>query len=237
MQGLDKLKKSKNIVFFGGAGTSTESGIPDFRSSGGLYSVTPEEWLSSRYLYQKTQDFYKFYKDHMLYPDAQPNKGHKVLSQWEKEGRLLGVITQNIDGLHQKAGSKNVVELHGSVLRNYCDSCNKKYSLEQIIEKPGIPYCDDCQALIRPDVVLYGEGLDNGVVSKAIDLLARADVLIVAGTSLVVYPAAGMLQYFGGDEIIMINKGSTSYDSRASLVLRKGFSQDMGYLDSVIKEG
>lgn len=235
MTSLEKIKVSKKILFFGGAGTSTESGIPDFRSSGGIYSIAPEEWLSSRYLYKHTDKFYDFYKSQMLYPNAKPNRGHEILSRWEKEGRLLGVITQNIDGLHQKAGSKNVVELHGSVERNYCQTCSKTYSLEEVIEKEGTPRCN-CGGLIRPDVVLYGEMLDDGVVSKAIDLLNQAELLIVAGSSLVVYPAAGMLQYFGGDDIIMINKGATSYDSRASLVLRNGFSQDMEYLDQIIRE-
>lgn len=234
MSSIKKLKESKKILFFGGAGTSTESGIPDFRSSGGIYSIAPEEWLSSRYLNNHTDRFYDFYKAQMLYPNAKPNKGHDILSSWEREGRLLGTITQNIDGLHQKAGSKNVVELHGSVERNYCQICLKTYSLAEIIEKNGTPRCQ-CGGLIRPDVVLYGEMLDDGVVSKAIELLNQAELLIVGGTSLVVYPAAGMLQYFGGNDIIMINKGTTPYDARASLVLRNGFSQDMEYLDQVIR--
>ncbi len=228
------LKTSRKIVFFGGAGTSTESGIPDFRSSGGLYSIAPEEWLSSSYLYNRTDDFYSFYKDKMLYPQAQPNRGHRILAQWEKEGRLLGIITQNIDGLHQKAASERVVELHGSVERNYCDSCKRRYSLEDIVQKPGVPHCQ-CGGLIRPDVVLYGEMLDDRVVSQAISLMEKAELLIVGGTSLVVYPAAGMLHYFNG-KVIMINKGATSQDARAELILRRGFSQDMKYLDSLIQE-
>lgn len=235
MQTLNLLKQTNKILFFGGAGTSTESGIPDFRSSGGIYSKAPEEWLSSTYLYNHSQEFYDFYKSTMLYPDAKPNHGHEILSQWEEKGRLLGVITQNIDGLHQKAGSKNVVELHGSVQRNYCDVCRKKYSLGNILSQSGIPYCT-CGSMIRPDVVLYGEMLNENVIGQAIDLLSRAELLIVGGTSLVVYPAAGMLQYYRGKEIIMINKGSTSYDNRSSLVLRNGFAEDMAYLDEQMKK-
>lgn len=235
MQTLTLLKQTDKILFFGGAGTSTESGIPDFRSSGGIYSKAPEEWLSSTYLYNHSGEFYDFYKSTMLYPDAQPNRGHEILAEWEEQGRLLGVITQNIDGLHQRAGSKNVVELHGSVERNYCDICKKKYSLRDILAQAGIPHCS-CGGMIRPDVVLYAEMLDEGVISRAVDLLRRAELLIVGGTSLVVYPAAGMLQYFAGEEIIMINKGTTSYDNRADLVLRNGFAQDMAYLDAQMKE-
>ncbi|NLY37136.1 MAG: NAD-dependent protein deacylase [Tissierellia bacterium] len=235
MQTLDLLKRTNKILFFGGAGTSTESGIPDFRSSGGIYSKAPEEWLSSTYLYHHSQEFYDFYKSTMLYPYARPNAGHEILSKWEDEDRLLGVITQNIDGLHQRAGSKNVVELHGSVQRNYCDLCGQKYSLEDILSQPGIPYCS-CTGMIRPDVVLYGEMLDEDVIQRAIELLSRAELLIVGGTSLVVYPAAGMLQYFTGKDIIMINKGSTSYDKRSTLVLRNGFAQDMAYLDKQIRD-
>lgn len=229
---LELLRRTRKIVFFGGAGTSTESGIPDFRSSDGLYSKSPEEWLSSDYLYRHTDEFYRFYKENMLYPDAKPNLGHKILAKWEEEGRLLGIITQNIDGLHQLAGSKKVVELHGSVLRNYCEACKKSYSLQEIIDQPGTPHCNSCHGLIRPDVVLYGEMLDRQVIEDAVKLLREAELLIVGGTSLVVYPAAGMLQYYGGDKIIMINKGSTSYDGRADLVLRNGFVADMQYLDA-----
>lgn len=227
------LKTSRKILFFGGAGTSTESGIPDFRSSGGIYSISPEEWLSSNYLYQKTEDFYRLYKSHMLYPDARPNEGHRLLASWEEEGRLLGVITQNIDGLHQKAGSKRVVELHGSVERNYCESCGRSYSLEEIIKKEGVPHCQ-CTGLIRPQVVLYGEALDDKAILRAIEMLQQAELLIVGGTSLVVYPAAGLLGYFKG-KIIMINKAATSQDARADLVLRSGFSKDMAYLDSLMR--
>ncbi|HZK09580.1 MAG TPA: NAD-dependent protein deacylase [Clostridia bacterium] len=230
MQTLKLLKETNKIVFFGGAGTSTESGIPDFRSAGGIYSKAPEEWLSSTYLYRHSEDFYDFYKKTMLYPDAKPNRGHEILQEWEEKGKLLGIITQNVDGLHQKAASKNVVEIHGSVERNYCELCRKRYSLQDVIDQEGIPYCS-CGQMIRPDVVLYGEMLNDRVVQKATNLLRKAELLIVGGTSLVVYPAAGMLQYFGGDHIIMINKGSTSYDRRANLVLRNGFSEDMIYLD------
>lgn len=228
---IDLLKNSKKIVFFGGAGTSTESGIPDFRSAGGLYAKAPEEWLSSTYLYRHTDEFYRFYKENMLYPDAKPNEGHQILAKWEQEGRLLGVITQNIDGLHQLAGSKKVVELHGSVLRNYCEHCRKEYGLEDILSQQGTPYCTKCQGLVRPDVILYGEMLKQYEIEEAVRLLRQAELLIVGGTSLVVYPAAGMLQYFGGDKIIMINKGATGYDTRADLVMRNGFVADMKELD------
>lgn len=236
MDVVDVLKNTKKILFFGGAGTSTESGIPDFRSSGGLYSKAPEEWLSSTYLYHHTDEFYTFYKDNMLYPDAKPNAGHEILAKWEQEGRLLGVITQNIDGLHQLAGSKRVVELHGSVLRNYCDRCKKDFSLEDVLAQEGTPYCTECNGLIRPDVVLYGEMLNQQAIEEAAYLLSEAELLIVGGTSLVVYPAAGMLRYFGGEKIIMINKGATSYDGRADLVMRNGFVQDMQELDRLLHE-
>ncbi len=236
MDVVDVLKNTKKILFFGGAGTSTESGIPDFRSSGGLYSKAPEEWLSSTYLYHHTDEFYTFYKDNMLYPDAKPNAGHEILAKWEQEGRLLGVITQNIDGLHQLAGSKRVVELHGSVLRNYCDRCKKDFSLEDVLAQEGTPYCTECNGLIRPDVVLYGEMLNQQAIEEAAYLLSEAELLIVGGTSLVVYPAAGMLRYFGGEKIIMINKGATSYDGRADLVMRNGFVQDMQELDRLLRE-
>lgn len=236
MDVVDVLKNTKKILFFGGAGTSTESGIPDFRSSGGLYSKAPEEWLSSTYLYHHTDEFYTFYKDNMLYPDAKPNAGHEILAKWEQEGRLLGVITQNIDGLHQLAGSKRVVELHGSVLRNYCDRCKKDFTLEDVLAQEGTPYCTECNGLIRPDVVLYGEMLNQQAIEEAAYLLSEAELLIVGGTSLVVYPAAGMLRYFGGEKIIMINKGATSYDGRADLVMRNGFVQDMQELDRLLRE-
>lgn len=234
MQVLERLKLSRRILFFGGAGTSTQSGIPDFRSSEGIYKKTPEEWLSTSYLHKYPDDFYAFYKSTLLYPEAKPNPGHKILRKWEEEGRLLGIITQNIDGLHQKAGSQKVLELHGSVERNYCERCKKTYSLQDILAHSGTPHCS-CGSMIRPDVVLYGESLDTHVVEKAIHLLERAELLIVGGTSLVVYPAAGMLQYFRGRDVIMINRGDTPYDRRAGLVLRTGFAEDMVYLDKQIE--
>ena len=218
------VEKSENIVFFGGAGVSTESGIPDFRSVDGLYNqkykYAPEYILSSRFFYNNTEEFYEFYKDKMLYLKAKPNNAHKILSELEKIGKVKAVITQNIDGLHQAAGSKNVLELHGSVYRNYCLKCNKFYDIEYIISSEGVPICD-CSNIIKPDVVLYGENLNENILLKSVEYISKADVLIVGGTSLGVYPAAGLLNYFKGNYLILINKSITPLDKKADLVIRK----------------
>ena len=207
-----RLEKAKNIVFFGGAGVSTESGIPDFRSVDGLYNqkykYPPEIMLSSDFFYSHTDEFYRFYFDKMIYTDAEPNAAHIKLAEWERTGKLKAVVTQNIDGLHQKAGSKTVYELHGSVHRNRCIHCGKRFGLDDILkQKPSVPRCE-CGGVIKPDVVLYGEGLPERTVLSAIDAIASADMLIVGGTSLAVYPAAGFIRYFNGDpdNLIVINK-------------------------------
>ena len=214
---------SKRIVFFGGAGVSTESGIPDFRSTDGLYNqkyaYPPETILSRSFFEMRPKEFYEFYRDKMLCLDAKPNKAHLKLAQLEKKGVLTAVVTQNIDGLHQKAGSKSVFELHGSVHRNYCMECGKFYPPEFILSSKGIPKCE-CGGIIKPDVVLYEEGLDTATVNGALREISSADTLIVAGTSLTVYPAAGFLDYFRGKELVLINRDPTSADSRATLVIR-----------------
>ena len=219
----DWVSQSHNIVFFGGAGVSTESGIPDFRSVDGLYkkknAYPPETILSHTFFQEHTEEFYRFYQDKMLALEAKPNAAHLKLAQWEKNGRLKAVITQNIDGLHQAAGSQNVLELHGSVHRNYCTKCGKFFDAHYMKAAQGVPYCDACGGLIKPDVVLYEEGLDMDVLEKAVAYIAQADVLIVGGTSLVVYPAAGLIRYYKGHKLILINKGSTSYDSTANLII------------------
>ena len=213
-ESIRKLKElldgSDNIVFFGGAGVSTESGIPDFRSVDGLYhqkfSYPPETMLSHTFFEQHTQEFFDFYRAKMLALDAQPNAAHRKLAQWEQEGRLKAVITQNIDGLHQKAGSREVLELHGSVLRNHCTRCGKFYGVERIVNSTGVPRCD-CGGVIKPDVVLYEEALDEDVMARAIHYIRQADVLLIGGTSLVVYPAAGLVTYYRGSKLAVINKG------------------------------
>lgn len=216
------IDESSNIVFFGGAGVSTESNIPDFRSTDGLYNQTykypPETIISATFFWHKTEEFYEFYKDRMLYPDAKPNKAHYKLAELEKAGKLLAVVTQNIDGLHQTAGSQKVYELHGSVLRNYCTKCHKFHSLEEVKNTKGVPYCE-CGGLIKPDVVLYEEGLDNATLSGAVHAIAQADTLIIGGTSLVVYPAAGLIDYFHGKHLILINRDATSRDKQAELCI------------------
>lgn len=216
------IDNSKRIVFFGGAGVSTESGIPDFRSVDGLYNqkydVPPETILSHTYFVRHTEKFFDFYRDKMLCLDAKPNKAHLKLAELENAGKLSAVVTQNIDGLHTAAGSKTVYELHGSVHRNYCVKCGKFYSAEYILTSKGIPKCE-CSGIIKPDVVLYEEGLDDATVTGAVNSIANADTLIIAGTSLTVYPAAGMIRYFGGDNLILINRDSTPMDSAASLVI------------------
>lgn len=216
------VASSDNIVFFGGAGVSTESGIPDFRSKDGLYNqkydYPPEEILSHTFFVRKTEEFYKFYRDKMNSLKYQPNVTHLKLAELEKAGKLKAVITQNIDGLHQKAGSQNVLELHGSVLRNYCTKCKKFHSAEAVFEDSGIPKCE-CGGVIKPDVVLYEEALNNDVVDKSIAAIRAADLMIVAGTSLTVYPASGLINYFRGKNLVLINRDSTPYDNKADLVI------------------
>ena len=216
------ISKSSNIVFFGGAGVSTESGIPDFRSSDGLYSAkykhSPEVMVSHSFFKTNTEEFFDFYKNKMIFPDAMPNAAHKKLAELEKEGKVKAVITQNIDGLHQKAGSRNVLELHGSVHRNYCMKCGKFHDVNFIIKSKGIPKCL-CGGIVKPDVVLYEESLDSEIIEKSVHFIEHADVLIVGGTSLVVYPAAGLINYFKGSKLVLINKSSTSMDRRADLVI------------------
>lgn len=217
------IDESNNIVFFGGAGVSTESGIPDFRSVDGLYhqkyDYPPEEILSHTFFERHTDYFYKFYRDKMLCLDAQPNAAHLKLAELERAGKLSAVVTQNIDGLHQKAGSKNVLELHGSTLRNYCVQCGRFFTAEYMVNTSGIPHCDECGGLIKPDVVLYEESLDSNVINASVAAISSADCLIVAGTSLVVYPAAGFIRYFKGRHFVLINKTPTSADSLADLVI------------------
>ncbi|MBQ6411888.1 MAG: NAD-dependent protein deacylase [Ruminococcus sp.] len=226
MDKLDKLKEiingAKRIVFFGGAGVSTESGIPDFRSADGLYhqkyDYPPEEILSHTFFMRKPEEFFRFYRDKMLCLTAKPNKAHLKLAQWEKEGKLRSVVTQNIDGLHQAAGSVRVHELHGSVLRNHCMKCGKFYGVEKIAQSEGVPTCE-CGGIIKPDVVLYEEALPEDTVMQALDDIRSADVLIVAGTSLTVYPAASYIRYFGGDHMILINRDAAPSDHTADLVI------------------
>ena len=220
--------KSSHIVFFGGAGVSTESGIPDFRSVDGLYHLKydypPETILSHSFFLKKTGEFYDFYRDKMIYLDALPNTTHKKLAEWESEGKLEGIVTQNIDGLHQQAGNKKVFELHGSIHRNYCTKCHKFFSVDEILHSEGIPHCE-CGGIIKPDVVLYEEGLDDTVIDGAVRALKNADLLIVGGTSLSVYPAAGMLQYFKGGTLALINKSPTPYDAKADILIQKGLGE------------
>ncbi len=226
MSGLEQLKQwiaeSNNIVFFGGAGVSTESGIPDFRSVDGLYNqqydYPPETIISHSFYRRNPKEFYRFYKNKMLFPDAKPNAAHLVLAKLEQQGKLQAVITQNIDGLHQAAGSREVMELHGSVHRNYCSRCGKFYSLADIMAMDGVPYCE-CGGIVKPDVVLYEEGLDDGILSKSVSYIRHADVLIIGGTSLTVYPAAGLINYYQGNKLVLINKSVTPMDAQADLVI------------------
>lgn len=221
------IDNSKHIVFFTGAGVSTGSGIPDFRSQDGLYnqkySLPPEEIISHHYFEENPEEFFKFYKDKMLYLDAKPNIVHTFIAECENKGKSLGVVTQNIDGLHTAAGSKHVYEIHGSVLRNYCEKCHKFFSAEYIKNSKGIPTCDKCGGIIKPDVVLYEEGLSEPVLNGAIAAIQSADTMIVLGTSLVVYPAAGLLRYFGGKNLVLINRDATPYDNAADLVINTTF--------------
>lgn len=222
---------AENIVFFGGAGVSTASGIPDFRGSGGLYTdyesedEPPETVLSGAYLCRYPERFFAYYKTHMLYPGAEPNDAHYALAELERCGKLRALITQNIDGLHREAGSRNVIELHGSVKRNYCTHCGREYPLSFILESDGVPRCKRCGALVRPDVVLYGEGLDGGSYGAAEDAIAEADILIVGGTSLTVQPAASLVEVFCGEHMIIINRTPTPYDDYAEFVIREPIEQ------------
>ena len=227
------IEESDNIVFFGGAGVSTESGIPDFRSTDGLYhqqyDYPPETILSHTFYRRKPEEFFRFYRDKMLALDAKPNAAHLKLAQWEKEGKLKAVITQNIDGLHQAAGSKKVLELHGSVLRNYCEKCHKLYDAHYILNSKGVPRCE-CGGPIKPDVVLYEEGLDMQTMQEAISFISQADVLIIGGTSLVVYPAAGLIDYYRGSKLVLVNKTPTARDSVADLVVAGSIGEIFGSL-------
>lgn len=222
------VNESNNIVFFGGAGVSTESGIPDFRSKDGLYNqkykYPPEEILSHTFFINHTEEFFKFYKEKLNSLKYEPNVTHIKLAELEKDGKLKAVVTQNIDGLHQKAGSKNVYELHGSVLRNYCMKCHKFYDAEYVFNSSGVPKCS-CGGIIKPDVVLYEEALDEETLEKSVYAIANADLLIVAGTSLTVYPASGLINYFRGKNLVLINRDTTPFDNRADLVINKSLGK------------
>ncbi len=236
---LDLIRSSERIVFFGGAGTSTESGIPDFRSENGLYHAKtvygyPPEQLISRSFFDRHQPlFYKYYRENLIWPDAEPNALHRALATLEDRGKLAGIVTQNIDGLHQKAGSRVVHEIHGSIRRNYCVGCGKRFDLEAFLALEGeVPTCPTCGNVVRPDVVLYEDGLDHDVLTEAVQLIASADLLIVGGTSLVVYPAAGLIDYYRGDNLVLINKSATAYDGRANLV----YNQPIGAFFASVME-
>ena len=237
-QKIDRLRElvegSDNIVFFGGAGVSTESGIPDFRSQDGLYAqkykYPPETIVSHTFYRQRPEEFFEFYKEKMIAPDAQPNAAHLKLAELEQRGKLKAVITQNIDGLHQKAGSKKVLELHGSVLRNYCEKCHTFYDVNYILKSEGVPVCEKCGGRVKPDVVLYEEGLDMGILNEAVRCISEADMLIIGGTSLVVYPAAGPIDYYRGNKLVLINKSATSRDAQADLVIDGKIGEVLGAL-------
>ena len=228
---ISVIRESDNIVFFGGAGVSTESNIPDFRSANGLWNeklqinFTPEQLVSHTFFVKYPEEFFKFYKDKLIYPDAQPNAAHKALAKLEEMGKVKAVVTQNIDGLHQAAGSKVVYELHGSVLRNYCMECGAFYDEKFILESEGIPTCPKCGGRVKPDVVLYEEGLDNDIIRGAVSAISKADTLIIGGTSLVVYPAAGLIDYFNGKNLVLINKSETSADRRADIVIHEAIGE------------
>ena len=228
----DWVAESSSIVFFGGAGVSTESGIPDFRSTDGLYhqqyAYPPETILSHTFYLRNPEEFYRFYRNKMLYLDAQPNAAHRKLAELEEQGKLRAVITQNIDGLHQKAGSKNVLELHGSVLRNYCQKCGAFHGVEEIAGSAGVPHCD-CGGVIKPDVVLYEEGLDQDTLSRSVSAIRQADMLIIGGTSLTVYQAAGLVQYYRGNRLVVINKSALS-GADADLTIREPIGEVMAQL-------
>lgn len=233
---LQMVKESDNIVFFGGAGVSTESGIPDFRSVDGLYNqkydYPPETILSHSFYMAKTDEFYRFYRDKMLCLDVKPNVTHEKLAELEATGKLKAIVTQNIDGLHQAAGSKRVLELHGSVHRNYCQHCGKLFDARYVLESPDpVPVCDACGGRIKPDVVLYEEGLDSQTMQDAVYYISHADMLIIGGTSLAVYPAAGLIDYYRGDKLVLINKSATPMDSRADLVIQEGLGAVFGRIE------
>lgn len=220
---IELVDKHSNIVFFGGAGVSTESGIPDFRSAEGIFTTSglknPEEIVSRSFFDAHTDEFYDFYRNTMIYPDTKPNQAHRKLAELEHEGRLKMVITQNVDGLHQMAGSKNVVELHGSIHRNLCMQCGRQFDMDYVLQAQGVPRCDSCSGIVKPDVVLYEEALNSNDIATAIAAISSADMLIIAGTSLVVYPAAAFIDYFKGDCLVIINKSPTSADSKADLLI------------------
>ncbi|MGI6256647.1 MAG: NAD-dependent protein deacylase [Anaerovoracaceae bacterium] len=232
------IDDSKNIVFFGGAGVSTESDIPDFRSEKGLYQAkrtygrSPEEMISHSFFLADTETFYDYYKNNMVYPRAEPNKAHLALAQLEREGKLSAVVTQNIDGLHQKAGSRNVFEVHGSVQRNFCMNCGADYDLDFVLDEKNcvgsIPHCNKCDGIVKPDVVLYEEALDDQVIAAAVDAIKNADTLIIGGTSLVVYPAASFVNYFGGDKIVLINKSKAAGHMRVDLEINDPIGEVLG---------
>ena len=230
------IDNSDNIVFFGGAGVSTESGIPDFRSESGLfktlekYGASPEELVSHSYYMEHTEEFFNYYKENLVFKDAEPNPAHLKLAELENAGKLKAVITQNIDGLHQKAGSRNVLELHGSIHRNYCQICGKGYGLNYILESDGIPRCE-CGGIIKPDVVLYEEPLNRDVLNDSFNYISKADTLIIGGTSLVVYPAAGLIHNFIGSKLVLINKSETAYDSLASLVINEAIGETLEQIE------
>ena len=228
------IDESDNIVFFGGAGVSTESGIPDFRRVDGLYNQTydypPEERLSRTFFMHKTAECYKFYRDKLIIHGVKPNKAHIALAELEKKGKLKAVITQNIDGLHQMAGSKNVIELHGSTLRNYCMDCGEAYGVDYVDKASGIPRCESCGGIIKPDVVLYEEMLDDNAIRSAVSYISKADTLIIGGTSLNVYPAAGFINYFNGRHLVIINKAATPADRKAELVINDSIGEVLGSL-------
>ncbi|MCI8514668.1 MAG: NAD-dependent protein deacylase [Lachnospiraceae bacterium] len=236
MDGRERLRQwveeSDHIVFFGGAGVSTESGVPDFRSVDGLYhqqyEFPPETILSHTFFVRQTEEFYRFYQNKMLFPNAKPNKAHRALAKLERQGKLKTVITQNIDGLHQAAGSREVLELHGSVLRNYCSRCGKFYDLPYVMAAKGTPCCEDCGGVVKPDVVLYEESLDNDVLSRSVAHIRQADMLIVGGTSLTVYPAAGLIDYYRGHKLVLINKSATAKDAVADLVITEPIGEALG---------
>ncbi|WP_046227107.1 NAD-dependent protein deacylase [Paenibacillus dauci] len=236
------IRESDRIVFFGGAGTSTESGIPDFRSAAGLYQemgqrgYSPEEMLSRRFFDREPELFYEFYRSKMLYPDVQPNPVHTILAELEQQDKLLAIITQNIDGLHQKAGSRNVLELHGSVHRNYCIDCGQEYTLADVLAQSGVPRCPVDGGIIRPDVVLYGESLDADVIDRAVAALSSADLLIIGGTSLTVYPAAGFISYFKGRHTVLMNASTTAHDRHADLLITDPMGQVMKQVQQLLAE-
>lgn len=225
------IENSNNIVFFGGAGVSTESNIPDFRSENGIYNAVnqygypPETMLSHSFFVSHPDIFFEYLKKTLIYPDAKPNNAHIGLAKLEEMGKLKAVVTQNIDNLHQMAGSKKVYELHGTLYKNYCVKCGKKFDIDYVMNSDGIPHCDKCGGIVRPDVVLYEEGLDSGTIYASVDAIGKADVLIVGGTSLNVYPAAGLIDYYRGNKLVLINKSTTPYDTRANLIIRESIGE------------